>query len=154
MRERLGRAKGGGRKSYVKERALSYSVLRRAWIDSLVFQLRQQRTIPLKTPVDHKAVFIEPDRHRDKDNVYGGGMKLLWDVLRAAKLIPQDTAAHIGTCRGWDVVYAHPSRTGVWLSLWEPGDPAAVVLAFQGRLPDLNEWGEARELGARRSVRA
>ncbi len=137
---------------FVKERALSYSTLRRAWIDSLVLQLRQQRTIPLRTPVDHKAVFIEPDQHRDKDNVYAGGMKLLWDVLVAAKLLPADTAAHLGVCRGWEVVYAHPARAGVWLSLWEPNDPAAVVLAFQGKLPDLNEWLAAREVGARRSV--
>lgn len=151
MREIARRAKGGGPKRFVRERALSYSVLRRAWLESLVLQFRQQRTIPFATPIEHGALFIEADRHRDKDGVYGGGMKLIWDALVEARLLPADTAAHVGKCRGWDVTYGHPADAGVWLVFYEP-DGDETRMNIRGRLPDLNELLSARELGARRSV--
>jgi hypothetical protein len=139
----------------VKERAIDYNGLRRLWIDSLVYQLHRQRTIPFRTPVEHLTILCEPDRRRDPDGVYGGAMKLLLDAMVTAGLLPTDGAANVGRCRGWDVLYVHPQAAGVYLKIYEPGDAHEWTgLQVQGRLPDLNELLAAREVGARRMVRA
>jgi hypothetical protein len=141
----------------------AYDELRRAWLDTLVMQVQAQRRHPFATPIEHYTVCIEPDRHRDPDGVYAGAMKLVWDALTPAKkgkpgagLIPDDTGKHVGRSRGWDVLYAHPAASGVYLKIYErdarPGD--SVGLLFHGRLPDLNELFHASRVGAAREMRA
>lgn len=127
---------------------------RREWIDGLVYQMRLQRTLPLRTPVEHRVILLEPDRHRDPDNVYAGAMKLLWDALVVGKYLPADGRAVVGKCRGWEVVQAPRSRAGVWLCLWQPDDPTTVLFSIEGQLPALNEILAARERAGHRRAGA
>lgn len=135
-----------------------------------------------RTPIETEWLFYEVDAHRDKDGVALGAIKLVLDALVLEGKIPTDTQAHVGRCRGYDVrpgaaahgivltihqpevdrsvlpfspytapgCVVHALRCGpaCWLAV-----PRAIDILLPLRLPDANEWLQARELAGRRAER-
>ena len=137
----------------IDRRKLDYNGLRRIWIDTICATLRPEikaRPVPPMGEGGWWFAFTwhEPDRRRDKDNVRAGGTKLILDALVTAKVLPADDNRYVAGFKGDLFRYGNG---GVQVELSTLGASWAVYIPH--RLPDENEIGEAREVGAVRGER-
>lgn len=68
-------------------------------------------------PVEVSAIFYEPNRKRDVDNVTGGGFKLILDALQEAEVIKRDSQAYVKAVSG--IVRCDPARPRVEVTVRE-----------------------------------
>ena len=64
--------------------------LKREQMNAVILVLRRQIRRPLREPVTMRYLWVEKDRRRDKDNISGGGRKIIQDALVRMKALKND----------------------------------------------------------------
>ena len=64
--------------------------LKREQMNAVILVLRRQIKRPLREPVTMRYLWVEKDRRRDKDNISGGGRKIIQDALVRMKALKND----------------------------------------------------------------
>ena len=64
--------------------------LKREQMNAVILALRRQIRRPLREPVIMHYLWVEKDRRRDKDNISGGGRKIIQDALVRMKALKND----------------------------------------------------------------
>ena len=64
--------------------------LKREQMNAVILVLRRQIKRPLQEPVTMRYLWVEKDRRRDKDNISGGGRKIIQDALVRMKALKND----------------------------------------------------------------
>ena len=131
-------------------RAETYNQLKaRHMNDVAVSWLSSKMPRKLVGPIVIGAVWCEADRHRDKDNVRAGGMKIILDALAMANVIPNDGNQIVDYFAGDKYEYG-TGRVGVVLRVLDLGTNVADEWFFPHRLPSWNELHKAEGRGVRR----
>ena len=75
-------------------KAYTYDKMKKEYTE--LMRLYSLRAHKCKGMVDMRIWFFSKDKRRDKDNISGGGCKMLFDGLVAAGIVPNDTWEYIG----------------------------------------------------------
>jgi hypothetical protein len=104
-----------GRAAAQHRRWNAYTDLKRKWEKAISTAVKAAHPPKFKSLVDLSFHWVERDRRRDKDNVAGGGKKLLLDSLVECGVIPGDGWKWIGNFI--DEFSVDPSRPGVMVTI-------------------------------------
>lgn len=107
---------GRGRKRWSQ-----YNELKQAWSREILLYSRG-RGLKAITTTCFTFMFVEKDKRRDPDNIIAGGMKLIFDGMKDARLIPNDGWNEVKEIRVYWMVDA--SNPGVLTILTK--DPGPV----------------------------
>jgi Holliday junction resolvase RusA-like endonuclease len=95
----------------------AYAVMKRDAENRIWYSIRQAKLNPMLGAVNIVICFNEPNRKRDKDNVIGGGVKIILDALRHSGIIKNDTWRCIGGI--YPSVFCVPGKGSITVTLTE-----------------------------------
>lgn len=87
-------------------------------MNRVMWELNIQRVPKFSVPVIIKFKWVEPNGRRDRDNVSGGGAKVILDAMKHMEIIKNDSRKWVLDCKH-DTTQIDPARPRIEIEITE-----------------------------------